>query len=148
MHYVAGFAFTPDARQVALVRKARPAWQAGRLNGIGGKLEPGETPLAAMVREFREETGVVTAPSDWREAVVLRFDGGCVHFFTARLSGLSGVRAITDEAIEVHPSLPVPVDALPNLTWLIPLCLDNLAGPIAIFDQGGARDLRAALAAA
>lgn len=30
-------------------------FQAGRLNGIGGAVEPGETPLRAMVREFYEK---------------------------------------------------------------------------------------------
>ena len=57
--YVLGFAFTTDGR-VALIQKKRPAWQAGRLNGIGGKVEGTEHSAAAMVREFREETGVDT----------------------------------------------------------------------------------------
>lgn len=36
--YVLGFAFTPDGR-VALIQKKRPAWQAGRLNGIAPRFE-------------------------------------------------------------------------------------------------------------
>lgn len=43
---------------VAMVRKARPPWQAGKLNLPGGKLQDGETYHAALVREFQEETGL------------------------------------------------------------------------------------------
>lgn len=64
-HYVVGLAFsaTPDENErfVVLLRKTRPAWQAGLLNGPGGAVEPGEQPLQAMRREFREETGVDVA---------------------------------------------------------------------------------------
>ena len=31
---------------------------------VGGKIEPGEEPLAALVREFEEEVGVRLAPAD------------------------------------------------------------------------------------
>lgn len=54
--YVLGLLFSEDASRVLLVWKNRPAWQNGKLNGIGGKIEPGETPLQAMDREFVEET--------------------------------------------------------------------------------------------
>ena len=50
--------FTPDLDNVVLIRKSRPEWQAGRLNGVGGKVEEGEDPYQAMRREFWEETGV------------------------------------------------------------------------------------------
>jgi 8-oxo-dGTP pyrophosphatase MutT (NUDIX family) len=55
--YVLGFAFTPDLSRVVLMRKARPEWQSGLLNGIGGHIEFAEASLVAMVREFREEAG-------------------------------------------------------------------------------------------
>ena len=38
--------------------KRRPAWQAGRWNGVGGKVEPGEDIHTAMHREAAEEIGV------------------------------------------------------------------------------------------
>lgn len=68
--YVLGFAFNrpngPEA-QVALINKRRPAWQANRYNGIGGKVEPTDTSVQhSMAREFQEETGVITEPSAWR----------------------------------------------------------------------------------
>lgn len=135
MRYVAGFAFSRNFRDVALVRKERPDWQAGRLNGIGGKIEAGETPAEAMVREFQEETGLATAPVDWEEVVELSFPGGVVHFFRAALPDLGRLRTTTDEQIVVVPSLPVHEDALANLHWLIPLCLDGLQLPIRLQDR-------------
>lgn len=57
--YVLGFMFNEAKTHVLLVKKNRPAWQAGLLNGIGSKIEPGEQPLEAMEREFQEETGYI-----------------------------------------------------------------------------------------
>lgn len=34
---------------------------AGKWNGLGGKLEPGETPEECAIREIREESGLVAA---------------------------------------------------------------------------------------
>ena len=57
-HYVCGFLFNMSGLpSVALIRKERPAWQKGLYNGIGGKVEVGETPHSAIHREFWEETG-------------------------------------------------------------------------------------------
>lgn len=49
--YVLGFLFNENLTKVVLVRKKRPEWQCGLLNGVGGKIEDGEPPLDAMVRE-------------------------------------------------------------------------------------------------
>lgn len=72
--YVLGFAFTntsDPASSFVLVRlKARPEWQKGWFNGIGGRIEEDERPVQAMVREFREETGIETIESDWVLQVV------------------------------------------------------------------------------
>ena len=40
--YVVGFAFSADMSRVLLIRKNRPLWMAGKLNGIGGRAEHGE----------------------------------------------------------------------------------------------------------
>ena len=54
--YVTGFLFSKDASHVVLIKKINPQWQNGLFNGVGGKIETNETSIAAMVREFFEET--------------------------------------------------------------------------------------------
>src|SRR5271157_1502939 len=56
--YVDGLMFDPTYSRVVVIRKTKPEWQAGLLNCVGGKIEPGEDIEMAMIREFREETGV------------------------------------------------------------------------------------------
>jgi len=49
---------------------------SGRLNGIGGKLEPGENFLQAAMRETKEETGLAVSAKDIQLAGVVRMQGG------------------------------------------------------------------------
>lgn len=123
--YVAGFMIAADGR-VALVRKNRPDWQRGKLNGIGGKIEDGETALQAMIREFKEETGCPTRPRDWYEFCVLgdRSTEFRVHFFFSHVVGFPDLRTTTDEEIVKVPVSEVTVhNSIANLTWLIPMAL-------------------------
>jgi 8-oxo-dGTP diphosphatase len=125
--WVVGFLLTTEADRVVLIRKARPEWQAGRLNGVGGKVELGETKRIAMEREFFEETGATV--TWWHPFASLTWEEGVVHFFRAfaPLEMLRTCRTTTDEAIELHhvyrlldPSMPCG-RITPNLQWLVPL---------------------------
>jgi 8-oxo-dGTP diphosphatase len=123
--YVAGFAVNRETSRIALVRKSHPKWQAGRLNGIGGKIEDGEDPLGAMQREFQEETGIYVR--DWRHFVSLGGIGWIVHFFVAfvteeELWSMHG----DEEPIEIHGLESIHLlSVIQNLRWLIPLALDQ-----------------------
>ena len=118
--YVAGFLF--DGSRVALVIKKRPKWQAGRMNGIGGHIEEGETPLQAMAREFYEETGYQDSqPRDWEEFAVLGGEDWKVHFFYA-WGNHDLLKTTTDEEIvSVDVKDVSACNCIPNLTWLIPM---------------------------
>ena len=82
--YVLGFAHSAD--YVLLARKARPEAQKGKLNGLGGKLEVGETPLEAMLREAKEEANLDPLP--WKPLALMRFPACRIHVFHAELHDL------------------------------------------------------------
>lgn len=119
--YVVGFLFSRNYEKVVLIRKKRPEWQKGFLNGPGGKIEANETPLDAMRREFWEETGF--RQEWWSEFVVMSSVNGndIVHFFTG-VADLEGLTSTTDEEIEIcKVSALAERKTLANLMWLIPL---------------------------
>jgi 8-oxo-dGTP diphosphatase len=100
--------------QILLIEKKR-GLGAGKINGPGGRLEPGETPLACALRETHEElhihaTGVV-------EAGVLMFQfagtgklaGHSIHCTVYRASGFEGTPTETQEA----KPLWTPLDRIP-----------------------------------
>lgn len=57
--YVVILLFNEQHDRVLLIRKNRPQWQAGKLNGLGGKVEPSETPHHAATRELKEEAMII-----------------------------------------------------------------------------------------
>ena len=61
---VVGAAVLRDGRVLA-ARRTAPAAAAGRWEFPGGKVEPGETPAAALVREVGEELGCRVAVTGW-----------------------------------------------------------------------------------
>jgi len=129
--YVLGFAFTNDYAgfdRVLLIRKTKPVWQAGRLNGIGGKLEAGETPHRAMAREFSEECGLDSLPGAWLLFAEMIFDDCVVYCFSTwwGWKQFKQARSTTEEEIcsfELDEKFFEKLEAapaIPNLHWLIP----------------------------
>lgn len=45
-----------ELTKTLLIKKAQGKWFGGMYNGLGGKLEPGETPKDACIREIWEES--------------------------------------------------------------------------------------------
>jgi 8-oxo-dGTP diphosphatase len=105
--------FVINSGQILLIHKKR-GLGAGKVNGPGGRLEPGETPLAAAVRETQEEVGVT--PDGLCEAGVLSFqfcDGYSLHCTVFRADGLTGQLRETDEALPFWaPLTAIPYDGM------------------------------------
>ncbi|PPF80641.1 NUDIX hydrolase [Subtercola sp. Z020] len=64
----------PDGRAEVLLGQKLTGLGAGRLVGPGGKVEPGESAIEAIVREVQEETGIRVAPGDLREVGFLDYE--------------------------------------------------------------------------
>lgn len=127
MDYVVGFAFTHDDH-VALIRKKRPEWQKGLLNGVGGKIEKGEMAHEAMVREFKEETGIDTTLGQWVWFEELEDGRGeLVSFFYTDITwGDLATEHDHDEPLVICRADKLPEDIMPNLKWLVPSALQRL----------------------
>lgn len=161
--YVVGFMREALSDRVLMIRKSKPVWQAGLLNGVGGKVDQQvakvppraielcavltgkpesefqketrlETPLEAMVREFEEETGIVTNPDEWRLIMYMRDprdfyakDNGTVYWFAATRRFLPTLPARTrdanmDELTTVRVSeVANRSDVLASVRWTIPM---------------------------
>ncbi len=97
--------FIRDGDDILLIRKLRGIG-AGKINAPGGKIDPGESPLEAAVRETGEEVHVT--PADPRKMGELSFAMSdipdiFVHVFLAR--GCEGEPKETVEAIPMWTHL-------------------------------------------
>ena len=126
--YVTGFLFSEDTKHLVLIKKINPQWQRGLLNGIGGKIEAGELSIDAMVREFHEETGVITTQTDWTYyAKVYRPNCYDVDMYFAHTDLAFSAKTIEQEEVCIMALSELPNNIIPNLRWLIPLALDKEA---------------------
>ncbi len=115
-------------REVLLIRKKR-GLGAGKINGPGGKTDPGETAVECAVRETQEELGVTALHP--------------VHHGELRFQFVDGLRMHVDvfvatqhegEAVETPEALPLwtALDALPfdqmwadDIHWLAPILMER-----------------------
>lgn len=134
--YVVGFLFNHERDMVVLIQKTKPKWQAGYLNGVGGKIESKDVdnhhlPMTnAMVREFLEETGVKTYHDDWRNFATMRGKDWVVYCFVCfDTNALNNVSTTSEERIVVVPiSKLKDYQVLSNIPWLLPMALDENMG--------------------
>ena len=130
---VLGFMFNRYLTEVVLMVKERPAWQAGLLNGIGGHIEPDETPRMAMAREFLEETGCQTRIYDWQPCFKMIRSCGDDGDFAVRVfrciadvpSLKPFVRTAEDqEVLILKPFGPWNLPCVSNLPWIVAMLTD------------------------
>lgn len=146
--YVVGFMFTTDLSKVLLILKNKPEWQSGKLNGIGGKVEDGETFHAALAREFLEETGARFDGWKFYTKLTVPPDKGWddIYFAVACSGAIDSVSSPTSEKVflidvatvehsRIAEGWPMPDDGggrravapvLYNLPWLIRMGIDSL----------------------
>jgi 8-oxo-dGTP diphosphatase len=128
-NYVVGFLH--DEHDVVLIKKNRPDWQRGLLNGIGGHIEETDFwPVHAMTREFEEETGVHIHELDWDHFLTLEGPEATIYVYAyADQNGLmKTVDTKTDEEVDIYDMTYLDdwdTMTVPNLRWIIPLMMQR-----------------------
>lgn len=111
----------PD--RVLLILKDRPVWQAGKYNGIGGKVEKDEKPFEAMVRECYEESGLTI--NDWRFYLTMLGPNYRIHFYKAFYHTLPLWEQKTSESLSSFPIHQLPENLINSNRYLIPMALEQ-----------------------
>jgi len=151
LKYVLCVAVDKEHKNIVLIEKLRPAFQKGKYNCPGGKIESLDYPsdiahitpiktlddLAAQwsaQREFGEECGVCGPQDDWQHIITLysgdlktykdREDWEMFIMFNDKMD-ITQVKTMEAEQIKVFPIDALPTNMMPNLKWVIPLCLDG-----------------------
>jgi 8-oxo-dGTP diphosphatase len=97
----ANLCFVMRDGQILLIRKKR-GLGAGKINGPGGRLEKGETALAAAIRETQEEIGVTPTKLEAIGELFFQFlDGYKLHVAVFAAAGCEGQLCETDEATPI-----------------------------------------------
>jgi len=101
--------FVRDGDKVLLIRKKR-GFGMGKINGPGGKLDPGETEHECAVRETFEELGVMAHDAVKRGELWFQFVDGLGMHVAVFLSGRHD-----GEATETEEAAPLwtAIDAIP-----------------------------------
>jgi 8-oxo-dGTP diphosphatase len=108
---VVGAAIVRDGRVLAARRSAPPA-VAGGWEFPGGKVEPGESAQAALIRECREELGVTVRVGELLGTATIQ-PGFELHVYAATLA------AGTPHALQDHDELRwLAVAELDAVPWL------------------------------
>lgn len=113
--------------QILLIEKKR-GHGAGKINGPGGKIDPGETSYAAAIRETQEELLITpVAPRKLGELHFHMSDFPDIHCHVYRADDYSGTPTETAEAVPMW----TPLDQIPygrmwddDQYWL-PILLEN-----------------------
>lgn len=108
---------------ITLLKKTGPESILGKLNGVGGKAGGDEAPVAAMNREWEEETGISMSFSNccWGN---LSGKGWEMFVFYKRADQRFALPEVNDagEPLFWSSEYEMLEHGVPNLRWMIPMC--------------------------
>ncbi|MDP6848120.1 MAG: 8-oxo-dGTP diphosphatase [Kiritimatiellia bacterium] len=131
--------------EILLIHKKR-GLGAGKINGPGGRLEPGETPEQAAVREVQEELCVDSVGVNMMGELRFQFLDGLSLFVTVfKASGCIGDPQETGEAVPMWTDVEtIPYDKMwsDDPYWLPLVLQDKLFRGYFLFDDDTMLDHR------
>ena len=112
-HEQATLLFVRQADRVLLIRKKR-GLGAGKINGPGGRLDDGESPLQCAIREIQEELRVTPIGVEACGELAFQFTDGYALFVSVfSATGCEGEPQETDEAVPLWTAIDaVPFDEM------------------------------------
>lgn len=124
-------AYCSHEDKILIVHKNRPAHLAGRINLPGGKIEPGEMPIPAAVRELKEEAGL-DARDRGIEVGRIEANGFVIHVIKILVDKTDPILPQEGETELVEwkdwSELIREPRLMPNLRIIIPLLLAGVHG--------------------
>ena len=120
--------------EILMLNRQKPSWM-GMWNGVGGRMEQGETPKECILREVREETGIEIADARDCGVVTWEADGkdlGGMHLYIAEIN--DDIEYITpkstDEGILDWKKIdwilnPDNTGVIKNIQHFLPIALKN-----------------------
>ena len=125
--YCSSLVFSEDLTEVLLLTKMKgPSFLIGKLCGIGGKLEDGESALQAVVRETDEESYVYIPEEQWKHVLATESDIHRMDVFTATADIHKAKTNFTEKVVE-----PVAVHKVADILAAAALAPDTIASDLA-----------------
>ena len=134
IHYVLGIIFTESGKVLLQLKNRGNSYINGKLNGVGGKEEKGETSYEAMVREFKEETGWHNKVN-WKPMMALEYDNCVINVYHTIIKDrkfetfkFTSDDDNAEELVFVNlEDLPNYLDKMANnLGYIIGICWDDI----------------------
>lgn len=130
--YTVTFLFSPEFELVWLITKQKPEWQKGCLNGIGGKIEEGETPSYSAVRELKEESGITVYENELTEIgqmIGTNNDGSEFQVFIFAGTTTEVLKSQEIEEVDLYRVCDITsMKTIENVPMLIEACIYRLTG--------------------
>jgi len=121
------FVFSWDLKKVYLIRKKKPKWQEDFLNGVGGKVEEGESFAACAIRETKEEINIKMDKRYLHDVGVIEAKEFRVRIYAYRTK--QKPKQMEDEELKITPVKSIPnLKVIPNLRMLVPYAQYLLEG--------------------
>lgn len=139
--YVIVYAYSVDSdrRRIPMILKNKPDYLKGKLNLPGGKIEVGESPVEAAIRELKEETGLedigITdgmCPIDSEVMGLIRFDASIIYCVMVPITHRQELKQYPEETEPVgwYDFFELMQDSrlITNLRIIIPLMQAGVKG--------------------